>query len=235
LSKYPAEAKAGNAFEVAQVSRDQFKAMVDSSCGNLKVGIGKHGASLFQRSGDLPEDTGGAYIVREDSYSWEHTLMDVDQMTLASFGPIGAFVEFANHHRAGKLFFTGDRLEPVHISCERLRLEKLRDSVGIEEVSHSWLIQRAYLSLAVARGTLQQVHQFVRALPTASQTGQAAFRSHRSETPQVFQVFDPDESSDRLTMASDHDSFTNLHFSDTFGEGGFDFSYGKILEHEAPP
>jgi hypothetical protein len=220
---------------VAKVSRDKFKAMVDSSCGNLKVGIGKHGASSFQMSGDLPEDTGGGQIVREDGYSWEHTLIDVGQMTLASFGSIGALVEFANHHRAGELFFTGDRLEPVHIGCKRPRLEKLRDGVGIEEVGHSWLTQRASLSLAVARGTLQQLHQFVRALPTASQTGQTAFRAHRSETPQVFQVFDPDESSDRITMASDHNSFTTLHFSDTFGEGGFDFSYGNILDHEAPP
>ena len=100
---------------MAQIARNQHQVVSHSGGRNLKIGIRKDCSGFFKMSADLAENLGRSDIKGEDGYCRNDAFFYVAQVSVAGLGAIGAFIEFADDHGAGELFFPRDVDEPIEV------------------------------------------------------------------------------------------------------------------------
>jgi hypothetical protein len=106
---------------MAQTARNQLQAVSQSGGRNLKIRIRKDPSGFFKMSADLAENLGRSDIKGEDGYCRNDAFFYVAQVSVAGLGAIGAFIEFADDHGAGELFFPRDLGEPGEVGPGGLR------------------------------------------------------------------------------------------------------------------
>jgi len=100
---------------MAQIARNQHQVVSQSGGRNLKIGIRKDCSGFFKMSADPAENLGRADIKGEDGNRWNDAFFYIAQVSVAGLGAIGAFIEFADDHGAGELFFPRDVDEPIEV------------------------------------------------------------------------------------------------------------------------
>jgi len=100
---------------MAQIARNQNQVVSQSGGRNLEIGVRKDCPGFFKMSADPAEYLGDADIKGEDGYCRNDAFFYIAKVSVAGLGAIGAFVEFADDHGAGELFFPRDFEEPVEV------------------------------------------------------------------------------------------------------------------------
>ena len=106
---------------MVEITGHQLQVVPQSRGRNLKIRIRKDCSSFFKLSADSAEDLGRADIKREDGYCRNDAIFYITHVPVAGLGAIGAFIEFADDHGAGELFFPRDLDEPVEVGPGGLR------------------------------------------------------------------------------------------------------------------
>lgn len=106
---------------MAEITGHKLQVVSQGRGRNLKIRIRKDCSSFFKLSADSAEDLGRADIKRKDGYCRNDAVFYIAQVSVAGFGAIGAFIEFADDNGAGKLLFPRYLEEPVEVGPGGLR------------------------------------------------------------------------------------------------------------------
>ena len=112
------QSEIGDAMEMADVTGNELKVVIDGCGCDLQVGVGEDVAALFQLGADHPEDASSREIERKDRDGGKDTFLDIDQVALLGSRAERTLEEFTDGHCTGELGISRDCLQPLDIGLK---------------------------------------------------------------------------------------------------------------------